>query len=213
MTRPASGRPVTVRALVTAAALLPAAALVLPAARRAPGYATGAPPGFSGGFSESSCHACHFHEEVNAPPGRVAIAGVPERFTPGARYPLTVTLTRPGMKLAGFQLTARFKDGAQAGALAPEPQAQDRLRIDEQRGVQYASQSAAVSVASSATASWTLTWTAPAGPGPIVFHVAANAADGDETVEGDYVYTATAESTPAGLRSPANQPLVVSRSR
>ena len=29
-------------------------------------YAEGAPPGFSGGFKEDSCHACHFHAEPNS---------------------------------------------------------------------------------------------------------------------------------------------------
>ena len=55
-------------------------------------------------------------------PGRVTIEGVPATFAPGERYTLTITLTRAGMKLAGFQLAARFKDsGAQAGTLAPGP--------------------------------------------------------------------------------------------
>src|ERR687897_1957967 len=84
-------------------------------------YAEGAPPGFSGGFKEESCHTCHFHEELNAPPGRLTITGVPERFTAGQRYTLTVTLTRNDMKRAGFQLTSRFTDsGAQAGSLTSE---------------------------------------------------------------------------------------------
>ena len=40
-------------------------------------YAEGAPPGFSGGFKEESCHACHFHAEPNAPGGMLTIEGVP----------------------------------------------------------------------------------------------------------------------------------------
>ena len=32
-------------------------------------YAEGAPPGFSGGFKEDSCHACHFHAEPNSGAG------------------------------------------------------------------------------------------------------------------------------------------------
>jgi hypothetical protein len=52
--------------------------------------------------------------------GPVSIEGVPGTFAPGQRYTLTITLQRTGMKLAGFQLAARFKDdGAQAGTLAP----------------------------------------------------------------------------------------------
>src|SRR5262245_53069200 len=67
-----------------------------------PGYADGAPPGFSGGFGESGCDSCHFEGAVNAAPGRVTLTGVPERFTPGTAYPITITLSRPEMKMAGF---------------------------------------------------------------------------------------------------------------
>src|SRR5690606_8896186 len=92
-------------------------------------YVEGAPPGFSGGFDEPSCHACHFHGEVNSGPERVEIAGVPDRFTAGARYVVTVTLRRPDMRLAGFQLTARFKDdGTQAGSLAAAPDDEPRVK-------------------------------------------------------------------------------------
>ena len=50
-----------------------AAALVLStvAPDAAPRYADGAPPGFSGGFKEQSCDACHFEAEVNTRPGEV----------------------------------------------------------------------------------------------------------------------------------------------
>ena len=55
----------------------------------------GAPPGFSGGFKEESCNACHFHAEPNSGPGRVTIEGVPATFAPGERYMLTITLRQP----------------------------------------------------------------------------------------------------------------------
>ena len=50
-----------------------------------PAYAEGAPPGFSGGFKEDSCHACHFHEQPNSSGGRVTIEGVPASFEAGQR--------------------------------------------------------------------------------------------------------------------------------
>jgi len=161
-------------------------------------YAEGAPPGFSGGFKEDSCHACHFHEELNAAPGRVAIDGVPATFTPGERYTLTVTLTRSGMKLAGFQLAARFKDGgAQAGTLAPGLADADRVGVETQGGIQYAGQKkAGVSVGAADAAKWTMVWTAPASGGAVIFHVSANAANGNESADGDFVYTASAEAAP-----------------
>jgi hypothetical protein len=154
-------------------------------------YAEGAPPGFSGGFKEESCHACHFHEEPNSGGGRLTIEGVPAKFEAGQRYTLTVALTRAGMKRAGFQLAARFKDGgAQAGTLAPGPGEGERVKVESSSGVQYAGQKKAGSLVADDVARWTLVWTAPERGGPVIFHAAANAADGNESADGDFVYTA-----------------------
>ena len=162
------------------------------------GYAEGAPPGFSGGFKEESCHGCHFHAAPNSGGGRVTIEGVPARFAAGERYKLTVTLTRAGMKRAGFQLTARFKDGgAQAGALAPDPAEGKRVGVERQSDVQYAGQRKdGSSVDAGDTARWTIEWTAPPGGGTVIFHIAANAADGNESADGDFIYTTSTESDP-----------------
>lgn len=171
------------------------------AAARAARYPDGAPPGFTAGFQEQSCHACHFHAEVNAPPGQAAIEGVPQRYAAGERYSITVKLSRPNMKLAGFQLAVRATDtGAQAGTLASRPDSADAIRIDTQAGVQYANQRTQGSAPDkNGVAQWTVIWTAPERNVPVVFHVAANAADGDGTAEGDHVYVAVAESVPAGV--------------
>jgi hypothetical protein len=161
------------------------------------GYPDGAPPGFSGGFKEESCHACHFHQELNAAGGSVAIDGVPGTFKPGERYTLTITLTRAGMKRAGFELTARFKDtGAQAGALAAGSGEADRVAVENQSGVQYAGQRKAGTDVSGDAARWVVDWTAPADGGAVVFNVAANAADGNDSADGDFVHTAAAGSVP-----------------
>lgn len=161
-------------------------------------YAEGAPPGFSGGFKEESCHACHFHEELNSSGGRVTIEGVPAKFESGQRYLLTVTLTRAGMKRSGFQLAARFKDGGeQAGTLAPGPADGERVKVEKQSGVQYAGQrQAGAAVNSNDTARWAIEWTAPDRGGTVIFHASANAADGNQSADGDFVYTAVGESAP-----------------
>lgn len=156
-------------------------------------YAEGAPPGFSGGFKEDSCHACHFHETLNAGGGRVTLEGVPETFVAGERYLLTVTLTRTAMKRAGFQLTVRFKEsGAQAGALAAADE-KERVAVDSLGGVLYAGQKKAGAIVTVDTARWTIEWTAPPRGGAVIVHVAANAADGNESADGDFVYTLARE--------------------
>ncbi len=162
------------------------------------GYADGAPPGFAGGFTEQSCDACHFHAAPNSGPGLLAIDGVPDRFVAGESYKVAISLMQPGMKLAGFQLTSRFKDdGSQAGALATESPADARIKIETQSGVHYAGQrrEGATLVEPNAT-TWTMIWTAPSTIRTVVFHVAANAANGDERADGDYVYTIARETKP-----------------
>jgi hypothetical protein len=162
------------------------------------GYADGPPPGFSSGFKEDSCHACHFHAELNSSPGRVTIEGAPATFVAGERFTLTITLRRTGMKLAGFQLAARFTDsGAQAGVLAPGAADEGRVGIATYDGVQYAGQKkAGTTVGAAEAATWTVVWTAPTSGGPVIFHVSANAADGNEGADGDFVYTSSAQSSP-----------------
>lgn len=185
------------RAIPFTAALFATAVFLAagPATSPAAAYADGAPPGFSGGFGESSCDACHFEAAVNTPPGRVTLTGVPERYVPGGRYPLAITLSRPGMLIGGFQLAARFDgNGTQAGTLAPGPGEDQRIRIEPGK-IQYANQrQAGTDLAEPGSAKWTVLWTAPTSPGTVRFHVAANAADKDEAARGDYVYTAAATS-------------------
>ena len=161
-------------------------------------YPDGAPPGFSGGFKEESCTACHFHAEANTPPGRVTLEGVPAAFAAGQRYTLTITLERNDMKRAGFQMTARFKDtGAQAGALERSKDDGGRVKTDIQSGIQYANQTKAGSnVDGGDVVRWTIDWIAPASGGAVTFHVAANAADGDEAAAGDFIYTAARDAGP-----------------
>ena len=166
-----------------------------PAASPAAAYADGAPPGFTGGFGEQACDACHFEAALNSKPGQLTLTGVPERFAAGERYPLTITLSRPGMAMGGFQLSARMENGgAQAGTLAPPPGEEKRIKIEPGK-VQYANQRlVGTSLTEPGTVKWTVIWTAPATAGSIVFHAAANAADKDEAARGDYIYTAAASS-------------------
>ena len=194
-------RPATAVGLLWLTAVASAAALP-PAGRDdvgSAGYADGAPPGFSGAFGEQSCHACHFDGEVNAPPGQVAIEGVPDRFTPGAAYPLTISLQRADLRTGGFQLTARFVDGgAQAGTLAVRPDDGNRLKVESRDDVLYVNQrSAGAPVDSPGMASWTVLWTAPIAGGPVRLDVAANAGNRDENAGGDHVFTASRRSAPA----------------
>ena len=158
-------------------------------------YRDGPPFGFSGGFGEDHCQACHNSEKLNAAPGSVTIS-VPERYSPGKVHTVTVTLKRPGMKIGGFVLTARFEnDSTQAGTLSLGDGQQGRIKIANDRGVQYAYHSrAGTELTGTGVARWTLRWTAPVGDRVVQFNVASNAANGDDSNSGDFIYTSRARS-------------------
>lgn len=158
-------------------------------------YLDGPPAGFSGGFGEDHCQACHQGQKLNISPGSVRISA-PDRYSPGQTYTVTVTVTRPGMGAGGFLLTSRFDDdSSQAGTLAPVDGQQDRVRVITDRGIQYARHlRPGTRLTEKEIARWTLRWTAPAQKRPVQFNVAANAANGDETNSGDFIYTSHART-------------------
>ncbi|MDX1547478.1 MAG: choice-of-anchor V domain-containing protein [Rhodothermales bacterium] len=158
-------------------------------------YPDAPPPAHTGGFGEPTCHRCHFGQPLDAPGGVLTLEGVPARYEAGRRYVLTVTLARAGMERAGFQLTARTAGGAQAGALAPHD-AGTAVAIVDSTGIRYAGHAEAGShLASPDTARWRLVWTPGASADTVFFHVAANAANGDASEFGDYVYRQMAHAT------------------
>lgn len=159
--------------------LLPVLVLGLP-------HPDGPPPAHTGGFGEPTCTDCHADFEVNEGPGGLVLTGFPERISPGAVYDLKVFLRHEGMARAGFQLSARTPDGAQAGRLAP---VSDRTATATEDGIEYAGHTEAGSFAAGDSAAWTVRWTAPDSiAGDLVVHVTANAANGDDSPFEDWVY-------------------------
>jgi hypothetical protein len=81
-------------------------------------------PARTGGFGEMTCQQCHWENPLNDPAGRLELDGVPAAYTPGEQYLITVSLARPGLARAGFQLTVRedginMNAGTDAGVLRP----------------------------------------------------------------------------------------------
>lgn len=164
-------------------------------------YPDAPPPGTTGGFGEPTCVSCHFATTPDSL-GSLALHGLPATLEAGRRYELTVELAHPDMAAAGFQLSARFAsgpaNGRQAGAFRILG---DHTAVTAQSGVDYVHQTRAGSVPSTpALARWRIEWTAPGeASAPVLFHVAANAANGDESPLGDRIYTLeeTVDATPA----------------
>ena len=169
-----------------------------------PAYVEGPPPAHVGGFGGDTCHACHFENDLDASGGALTLSGVPDTFDPSATYRITVSLERPEMERAGFQLAARVAEGAGAGGPAGALQAvggDERVQaVTAADGVTYAQHTEpGTALAVPGTASWAVEWRPPAADATaVVFHAAANAANDDASEFGDFIYTASATTRPAG---------------
>jgi hypothetical protein len=106
---------------------------------------------------------------LNDPAGRLTLEGAPETYTPGQEYALTVTLARPGLTRAGFQLTARedgfaMLSGTDAGSLEPLDMTAEVMRAGPGQ-VTYAQHSESGSeLPPGSVAKWQVLWTAPPEP-------------------------------------------------
>jgi hypothetical protein len=99
------------------------------------------------------------------------------------------------MLRAGFQLAARYQGigmvpgGAQAGVLAPSD-GRTAVVCDTVSHVSYIAHTAVGTDLRGDGGRWMVRWTAPTGSarGVVVFNVAGNAADDDESPLGDFIY-------------------------
>lgn len=157
------------------------------------------PPAHTGGFNEPTCLSCHFDGDINEGPGSLVIDGLPGHYAAGETYTFAVVLTDPALAAAGFQLAVRFKaDGRQAGSLAAAPDDVRRVEVTTEHGIQYAHHGpAGVTPVETRSTRWSLQWTAPAESAAaaddrdraVVVHAVGNAADGDDSPLGDWIYT------------------------
>ncbi len=171
----------------------------------APFYPEGPPAAHTGGFGEPTCHRCHFDQPMNFLGGSLRLVGVPEVYRAGARYTLTVELARSAMQRGGFQVSARFADGARGGRQAGRlGRLDDRVEVvrDDSSAVQYAHHTeAGTTLAAPDTMRWRVVWTAPeTASARVVFHLSANAANDDASEFGDFVYVAEGVSRGPGER-------------
>ena len=155
-----------------------------------PDEKTGAP-------NEGTCAdvGCHASNDLNVEGGSLMLT-VPQTYIPNEVYTIIVNLERAGQSKWGFEMTALDADGARAGTFAADDAANTQLT--ETNSKQYIQHTTVGTAAGTNDAhSWKFEWTAPdADMGPITFYAAGNAADGDFTPAGDYIYTTQAESTP-----------------
>ncbi len=152
-------------------------------------YSDGPPPAHTGGFGEPTCHHCHADNESDDL-GTVLTATLPEAFARGTSYPVRLRLERSGMGAAGFELSARFAAGPAAGRQAGRFEVSaNHLQVLKHDSVDYAAHARSGLSTDAKFREWELFWMAPDTNARVVFHIAANAANGDDSEFGDFVVT------------------------
>ena len=143
------------------------------------------PPAHTGGFGEPTCQACHFEADLNAGPGTIE-SELQDVVVADTTYRITVRLTHPGMRRAGFMLSTRTQDGAQAGMLRA---VDERTTTTAAGDVVYIHHTLAGTRVHGDTHEWTFEWSTDGlADGPVLVNVAANAANDDASAFGDWVY-------------------------
>lgn len=172
------------------AGAIASASLALPSPASA--FPEGALLGHTGGFGEESCAACHFGGAQGEESG-VRLEGL-DAYAPGERYRFFMRVIDPDADVAGFQLSARFEDGRNAGTLSVITQAGQTGELDN---IIYASHSAPQPL-EGGEAVWQLEWVAPDGAAqPVIIHAASVSGADDQSPIGDNVLTLELRIEPA----------------
>ncbi|UCE18049.1 MAG: hypothetical protein JSV84_14470 [Gemmatimonadota bacterium] len=162
-------------------------------------YSSNPPNGRAGDPpSRMTCTQCHDSFALNSGDGMLSIDNVPDIYTPGETYTITVTLSDPGQSRWGFELTTLDDDNAQAGTIVVTEDTNTQLSDNSGSNPDYIKQRSAGTFAGTndGPVSWTFDWTAPlTDVGEVTFYASGNAANNNESTSGDYVYTASATSS------------------
>ena len=157
---------------------------VTPAGARGNGNEIPAPSQGQGSVLSGSCFVSGCHATSGSTineVGSLSLDNLPDAFEAGQTYDFTVNIT--GGSVYGFQLAVTFPDGSPAGTLTPVTAGVVRNQLDGVPVVNHASPLA--------TGQADLQWTAPAEPaGPsVLFRVASNAANNNDSPTGDNIRT------------------------
>lgn len=154
--------------------------------------------GATGSPGETTCNTtqCHNTFALNSGGGSVVISAPTMagwEYIPGQVYPISVTVAKAGVSLFGLGFEALRSTGANAGTLAITNAAQTQIKNAVVGGNVRNNVVHQLNGGSSADShTFTFNWTAPGtGTGNITFYTAGNAANGNTTTSGDYIYTAS----------------------
>lgn len=142
---------------------------------------------YTGGFGEQSCHSCHFDYDLNQPEGELEVTGIKNSYEPGQEYTIQIYVKREDMNRAGFQMTARFEDGSQAGHFEIDDELTTTPNVEN--NISYIQHGVGKVEAEGGEKNWKILWKAPTDTIQlVVFNIAANAANGDASEFGDWIY-------------------------
>ena len=151
----------------------------------------GSPPlGLTGAPKESTCRDCHGRAVGKG--GSVTVTGMPAEYVPGAVYILMVQVAMTGQKRWGFETTILKADGTQGGDLIATDTRNTRRSVNRTRGRTYIAHTAAGTANGTKDLGpfWKFDWKAPdAGSGPVTIYAAGNAANGNNSDNGDFIFT------------------------
>jgi hypothetical protein len=150
--------------------------------------------GATGSPSEKTCNqsGCHNSFTVNTGGGSISISSptlTNWSYVPNQTYTISVTVSKSGLSLFGLGFEALDASGANAGTLTAGTGTV--LKSATVLGKTRTNITHALNGGASAGSHvFTFTWKAPATDiGSITFYCAGNAANGNHTVSGDYIYT------------------------
>lgn len=167
----------------------------------------------TGAPGEPTCAdvACHTSFAVNSGPGAFMLtpaASTPGEYTPGDTIDIDIDLAQTGMLRWGFELTVLNGSNDPVGTILLSDPMRTQVATGG-GGRQYLKHTelGTDSGVVNASPGWTFRWKAPAaGGGPVTFYAAGNAADGNNSTLGDYVYTLSSVLTegPQSVHDPSD---------
>jgi len=142
-------------------------------------FPDGAPWGAADPDAAENCATCHFDGETVRNSQALAVEGLPENLSPGTLYELVVTFQNPGGVAAGFQMIA-WAGNHSAGTFA------SRATHTETVGTAIRS---IAPTKKAGPVSWPVQWrTPPTIDTTVSIHVAAAAANDDQSPLGDRIH-------------------------
>ena len=159
----------------------------------------GSPTGHAGGPKEGKheCSHCHTGSTVTAKVGWITSDIEANGYTPEKTYTIKASMAYTGRTRFGFEVSPQMANGTLCGQLIVSNATETQLA-----GAGYITHTAN-GTKGTGVREWTFQWKAPKkGMGPLTFHGAFNAANNNQAVSGDLIFTsklAVKENTTVGV--------------